>query len=298
MKIRKFVAATAVACIAPLANADIGIATATPAGTNYPVGEDIRNFCAHLPIRNVQSTGSLDNIDKLLTDRNVQFGIVQQDALNFRKITQPEAMKKIVMVFPFFSSYMHLVATEQSGIKSLADLAGKRVHIGPQGSGTWTTSQMTKALTGIEWQDFEERPADGIKALLDGERDAMFFVAGMPIKTYIDLGAEVKNKIRLVDVRHPDLSDFYEEITVPARTYPWHDGEVKTYGVRNVLATYNYATTSAQKVISDVATCIVQKLPELKKEGHPAWQEIDPTALNLVKWPVHPAARRAVNAAK
>lgn len=278
-----------------------GIASATPNGTNYPMVEDIRAVCSKpgAEITNVQTNGTLDNIAMVYGDPRAQFGIAQLDGLKYQQGQDPKMMERIQVVFPFFSVEVHLITKDGSPITDFSQLAGKRVIEGPEGSGTWVSVQVIKALTGMKWQGFYASQADGMKALMAGQADAMFIVAGKPVKIIQDtLGA------RVISLKHPKLDGFnlYTKALIPGGTYPGTKQTVNTYKVDNALITYAFKS-ERQAEIGGLVTCIAKNL-ELLQTGfnaangtkfHPKWRDVDPTDINRISWPVHPAAKAAIN---
>lgn len=290
--------------------APVGIASGQPSGTNWPMVEDIKVACSNpaSPISNNISNGSIDNIGMVYNDRTTQYGVSQEDALVYQKGVDPKMMDNIVMVFPFFSTEIHLLVRADSPIRSLADLQGRRVNEGPDGSGTWVTTQVIKGLTGLQFAPGAYTllgQKDGLAAVQSGAADAMFVVAGMPVTML-----ETARNVRLVPLTHPALDGFkyYTRTTIPSNGV-YNAGvmggqSVPTYKVRNGLITYNYKN-QYQKEISELVTCITRKLPDLKagrggsgKDGsaHPKWRDVNPFDIDLLAWPVHPTAAKAIKA--
>lgn len=286
-----------VAFIAWLAHASayaspVGIASGQPSGTNYPMAQDIARVCSttQAPITNVQSDGSLDNLAKVYGDKNVQYGIVQTDALLYQKGVDPKMMDRIQMVFPFFSSEIHLLVTANSNIHSLADLQGKRVDEDVEGSGSWVSVQVIKSLTGYRWTAVNLQQAQGLQAVQGGQVDAMFVNAGRPVSMLANAQG-----VRLVSISNPKLDDFglYTKSTIPSGSYPFQQQSVQTYKTGNVLVTYAFKN-QYQKEIGDLVSCVMHKLPELQQSGHPKWKNVDPTDIERIQWQVHPSALAAI----
>jgi TRAP transporter TAXI family solute receptor len=274
--------------------APVGIASGQTAGTNWPMAEDIKKVCStpDAPIHNVLSDGSLDNIMKIYSDKSTQYGIVQTDALVYQQGIDKRMMDRIVMVFPFFSTEIHLIAKDGSSIKSLADLAGKKVVEGPEGSGTWVTVQVIKSLTGVKWTPLNMSQKDGTNAVANGGVDAEFIVAGAPVSVIRDTKG-----IKLVPLNNPGLDKFelYTKTMIPSGMYPNIKGTVQTYKVDNVLATYAFKN-QYQKEISDLVTCITRNVEKMQTSAgfHPKWKDVDPMDIDRIKWASHPAAVAAI----
>lgn len=277
--------------------AQVGIASGNPTGTNYPMVEDIIKVCStpSATIHNVVSDGSLDNIAKISIDKSTQYGIFQADAGEYMKGQDPKMMERILMVFPFFSTEMHLVSKEGSNITSLASLAGKRVVEGPEGSGTWVSAQVIKSLTGIKWTPILASQQAGFDMVLAGTADAEFIVAGAPVKLL-----QTGKGFKLVPMSHPALDSFglYTKALIPSGMYPSSKGTVSTYKVDNILGTYAYKS-QYQTEIRALVTCLAKNVDKLQTgaEFHPKWRDVDITDIERIKWTPHPAAVQAIKKA-
>jgi TRAP transporter TAXI family solute receptor len=275
---------------------DIGIASGAPTGTNYPMGDDIARVCStpKMPIHNVESEGFLDNIFKIYSDKNTQYGMVTADAAVYQQGIDPKMMDRIVMVFPFFSADMHLLVREDSPLNTLADLQGKRVVEGPDGSGTWVSVQVIKSLTGMDWKGQTASQKDGLNAVLSGKADAEWIVAGYPV----DMLSKLPKGIKLISVTHPKLDGFkmYTKTMISSGSYPFQKKSVSTYKVDSFLATYAYQNQYQQE-IGDLVTCITKNIDVLRKTGHAKWKDVDPLDINRIQWPAHKAAVAAIKRA-
>lgn len=271
-----------------------GIASGQKTGTNWPMTEDIVKTCTSdkYPLRNNITNGTLDNINKVYVDPNSQFGIAQVDGLIAQKKVDPKMMSRILTVFPFFSVEVHAIAADGSKINSLADLQGKRVVEGPEGSGTNITVQLIKEYTGITWETVPGNlsQADGLKAVQTGAADVEFIVAGQPISVLTNAKG-----IKLIPLSHPkiDATGNYTKAQLPTGTYPWQKNSVSTYKVDNALITFAYKN-QYQKEIGDLVTCITKNMDNLQATGHPKWRDVDPLDIDRIKWPSHPAAVAAI----
>jgi len=276
------------------AHADtVGIASGQPTGTNYPMAQDIVNKCSTptSPIKNIVSDGSLDNLAKVYGDKNVQYGIVQADALVYQQGVDPKMMDRIQMVFPFFSSEIHLIVKDNAKINSLTDLQGKRVDESAEGSGTWVSVQVIKQLTGLNWNAAHNQQAAALQALTNGQVDAIFISAGRPVTML----TKVPSGLKLVSITNPKLDAFglYTKSTIPSGSYPFQNQSVQTYKTGNVLVTYAFKN-QYQKEIAGLVSCVTRNLADLQKNGHPKWRDVDPMDIERIKWQSHPAAVAAI----
>lgn len=277
--------------LAGSAFADMGIATGSTSGSYYRLASEIQSTCkSKVGIKVVESAGSLSNIERIISDPQVQYGIVQLDALVYKKLQDDAVTKKIKMVFPFYKEEIHIVG--RTGITNFSQLAGRKVAIGAQGSGNWVTSQIIASKTNIKWTPVEVAPNDGITQLANGSVDAVVVVGGKPYPALRDLGPFATGKIQLISLQHPTLDGFYSKAMIPEGIYPWQKTPVQTYAVQSILATYDYKSPVMQKDIGNMVSCTINNLNKLQATGHPKWREVDPSDLKKVNWPVHPAALR------
>jgi uncharacterized protein len=84
--------------------------------------------------------------------------------------------QRLVMWFPY--GQYHILSYADSGIKTLADLKGKKVFLGPPGGGAWTAAYgIVKAATGLDAKegDYESVKASWSSAV-QGFQDRQFDV--------------------------------------------------------------------------------------------------------------------------
>jgi TRAP transporter TAXI family solute receptor len=142
---------------------------------------------------------------------------------------------------------MQVVTTAASGIRSMADLRGKRISTGAPASATELFAFRLIAAAGLDRErDFRARerlsPAESTNAIRDGKLDAYFFVSGVPTSAITDLAATPGTTIQLVD--HADLHQrivaengpvYFPEV-IPANTYPGQRADNQQLSVANILA--------------------------------------------------------------
>ena len=170
----------------------INIATGGTAGTYYPIGGAIAEVLNKNGMNaSAQSTGaSVANIN-MLKDKQVELAIVQNDityyAVNgeemFKDSGKVENLNGIASLYPETCQF---VVREDSGIKSIADLKGKRVAVGAAGSGAEANARQILEAYGLTYNDIEEQFlsfAEGAYAIKDGTVDAAFVTAGYRFKT-------------------------------------------------------------------------------------------------------------------
>lgn len=141
-----------------------------------------------------------------------------------------------------YSNYTHVIAKDGSGIKTIADLKGKRVSVGAANSGTEIIANRILEAYAIDpAKDFSRERlgvADSANRLRDGGLDAFFWSGGLPTSQITDLA----NATKIVFVEHTDsvkkMADkygpFYFNLTLPKNTYK-NEADITVAGVANLL---------------------------------------------------------------
>ncbi len=267
------------------------IMTGGAKGTYIQVGRDLARLGAECgqTLNVVESAGSLENFAGVRNRRNTQFGIVQSDILEYLKIFEandPElqqAVRGVRIMFPLYNEEIHLLAKKE--IATARDLAGRKVAIGVQDSGTFLTASL---VLGILRVDNAERltidTAEALEKLLSGEIDAFFYVAGAPAALFADPRITA-DAFHLVPLDEPALKATYLPAMLAPQTYPFQQQAVETVAVKAVLMTFDYDVKKnayhreSCKAVADFSNLLLTNLASLKSEGHPKWKSVDLTDL-------------------
>jgi len=233
----------------------VTIGTGAITGVYYPAGGAIcrllnRGRKEHGIRCFVESTGgSIYNI-YALRDGELAFGIVQSDwQYNAYKgegvFDDGPPFENLRSVFSLHSEMFTVAARPGSGIRTFADLKGKKVNVGNPGSGMRAIMQEMMELMGWSKSSFTEtnelKPADAAKALCDGKIDAMVFAAGHPNGLIQEITAGCG--ATLVPVQGPQVDTllqkypYYARTAIPGGMYKGNGQNVATFGVKATLVT-------------------------------------------------------------
>lgn len=286
----------------------IGMPTGSSGGTYYPMALDIAWLTAPngVSIQVKNSLGSLDNIRRMASTENAGISLVQSDVIEFLNSTpsriNKSVLKNLRLVFPLYNEEVHLLA--RGDIRTVEDLANKRVAVGKVGSGTYVTSNniLNKLdINVIRLPDLS--PEDAYQGLLLGKLDAVFFVGGKPI-SYIDGLLEMKRdealsryakEIHVVPLEDARLDDSYAKASITPGDYQSADGtarltdvEVPTVAVKAILVSYNFSKDKSSAYyrlrcdqVDQINTIVRENLPLLvsggtgSKQFHPKWSDVD-----------------------
>ncbi len=151
----------------------VSISSGSPGSGNQSISSQIKLSAENVEqidvIDNYNSQGSQQNLQRLL-NKEVDFAIVQLDVAS-------AAMKagKVKTLLVLTQEYLHIVTKEDSDIKSLADLEGKRVIVGALGSGIYFTSKRIFEASNLTIKEIKSNE-DRLKKLINGEIDAFVYV--------------------------------------------------------------------------------------------------------------------------
>ncbi len=257
----------------------MGIVTGGLKGTYYQFGLNLEQLVEQNGIKlNVaNSNGSVENVFAVYKRPNTQMGIVQSDVLAFvAKVQTDPALKKIAkkikMIFPLYNEEVHILG--RGDIVDFDDLEGKRVAIGQEGSGTYLTAKLLFEVSDIKPAAMLTIGADeALPRLKAGEIDALFYVAGYPVKLF-DEQVTKEDGLALIPISNKSIIEFYPKTEIPAGTYAWQDKAVQCVAVKAVLVSYDFRMGNCQNV-GRFANILEDNIDLLRATGHPKWKSVD-----------------------
>lgn len=247
----------------------LNIATGGTAGTYYPLGGAL----AELLNQNIkgmnasaQSTGaSVANVN-MLKDGSVDIAFIQNDiayyAANGKEMFKDNKVENIRGIAALYPETVQFVTTADKGIKSIADLKGKKVAVGASGSGAEANARQILGAYGLTYDDIDVQYlsfGEAADALKDGNVDVGVVVAGFPTAAIQDLAANKSAALVNIDAEHADKLmkqyPYFTKITVPKGTYPGQEEDVSTVAVKCVIVT-------TDKLSDDLSEQIVKAIYE------------------------------------
>jgi TRAP transporter TAXI family solute receptor len=269
--------ALALAMTAPALAADVGIITGSEKGTYYQFGLNLQKLMKSngINVTVTPSKGSVENVFAVYQRPATQLGIVQSDVLAFvaRVETDPvlkRIAKKIKMVFPLYNEEVHILGRN---IAEFDDLADKRVAVGREGSGTYLTARLMFKVSEIEPKEMVPIDTDqALAALKAGQIDAMFYVAGAPVKLFTE-GVTQADGLGLVPIANKNVTEFYPGAELPAGTYAWQSRPLSTVAVKSVLISFDFRRLDCENV-GRFAQILAGNMGWLVDNGHPKWKSV------------------------
>ena len=299
----------AVALVIPAALAQqrrlVTIASGWVVGVYYPLAGAMSRIVYKVKDLNlratVESSGASVANAQLIGTGDAEFALLQNDiafyAYNGVTLSafKDKPIKNMGAVFTIYPELVHAVVTKASGVKTVRDLKGKKVVLGPQGSGTEANALQLLEAYGLQESDVKAERIDAAAAadqLKDGRVDAAFFTTGMGSAVILD--TFISGKVALVTVDGAEAEamkkkyPFYTSVKVPANTYK-DQAEATTVAVMAMMVA---RSDLPEDLVYKFTKAIFDDLKQFH-EAHSAAKSLTlETALAGNPIPLHPGAAR------
>lgn len=295
------------------------IGTGGTSGTYYPIGGLIANAISNPPgsracddggscgapglvATAVASNGSVGNVNAI-NGGALEAGFSQSDVAYWAQTgtglweKQP-AVEKLRLIANLYPESIHLVAREDAGIKSVADLKGMRVSLDEPGSGTLVDAKIILEAFGLTEGDIKPeylKPSQAADRMRDSAMDAFFFVGGYPAGAIAELASQ--HDVIMVPITGPEVDKlrekytFFAADTFPAGTYKGQEADVPTLSVGAQLVT---SADQSDDLIYNITKALYNdNTQKLLAAGHSKGKLITlESATQGAGIPFHPGAER------
>lgn len=280
----------------------INILTGGTSGVYYPLGVAIgKIYSDKIPNvkTQVQATkASVENLILLQQGRG-ELAFALGDSLKAAWEGDEEAgfkskLDKLRTLGAIYPNYIQIVATSDSGIKTLADLKGKSLSVGAPKSGTELNSRAILSAAGMTYKNIgkvEYLPfAESVDLMKNRQLNATLQSAGLGVASLKDLSTSTEITVVSVPKAIVDkIGPPFVPAMIPANTYTGQDKDVPTAAVVNYLVT---SSAVSDDLAYQMTSLIFESLPELVN-AHAAGKEIRlETAATGSPVPLHPGAIR------
>ncbi len=285
----------------------ISIGTGGVTGVYYPTGGAICRLVNkgrkdHGIRCSAESTGgSIYNINTIKAGE-LEFGVAQSDWQyhafhGTSKFEESGKFEKLRAVFSVHPEPVTIIAHDDSGIKNVTDLKGKRVNIGNPGSGTRGTWEVMEGALGWQRTDLklaaEMKSAETGAAVCDGKIDAYFWLVGHP--SALTQESLASCAAHLVHATGPEIDKlvadkpYYRTATIPAGMYN-NKEDINTFGVG---ATFVTSADVPEDVVYVVVKAVFENFDQFKKL-HPAFANLKPEEMvkDSLSAPLHDGAAK------
>jgi TRAP transporter TAXI family solute receptor len=282
----------------------VSIASGWVTGVYYPLAGAISRI-AHEKLDDikitVESSGASVANAKLIASGEADLAILQNDiafyALKGVKPMFEAPVANIMGLMSLYPEHCQIQARKDANIKTPADLKGKRVAVGPLGSGTEQNAMQILEAYGLKFDDLSKverlSATESADYLKDNRIDAAFYTVGVGASAIVDTAVMLDTVIVPIDAAHAETLKkkypFYSEATVPAGIYKGVDKDVPTVAVLAILVTKKELE---EDIVYRITKAIFENINRIET-AHAKGKEVKlEKALNGMPIPIHPGAAK------
>jgi TRAP transporter TAXI family solute receptor len=277
------------------------LGTASVGGTYFVYGQAWASLVGDkigVPINTQQTQGPNQNLI-LVQTKSIELGmttmgVALQGWEGKGDWTKGQKMPDIRALFPMYDTPFQIMTLKRSGITSAAQLAGKRVGVGPRAGTPGTYYPLMFQALGIPNVTIRNgQGSDMSSQLADGLIDAYAFAAGLPVASFSE--AEATNEVNFFTFTPDEVEKLkkafpeFSAAEIPAKTYRSMAEAQQTVGLFNFAVIHReMPDTLAYSIVK-----AVHENHEAMVRGHNAAKET--TVENVSKngfLPFHPGAAR------
>jgi len=281
----------------------VNVLTGGQSGVYYPMGVALSQIFAK-DIPNARATAqvtkaSAENLNLLQAGRG-ELALALADSVSDAWKGEAEAgfpkkLDKLRGLSATYNNYIQIVANADSGIKTLADLKGKRISVGAAKSGTELNARAIFKAAGLAYSDMakvEYLPfGESVELMKNRQLDATLQSAGLGVASIRDLATAVKIVVIPVpaDVVAKVGDAAYQPAMIPANTYGGQTEAVATAAIPNFLVTHSGVSDD---VAYRMAKAMYDNIDTLYAAHNAAKSIKRENAIKGMPVPLHPGAER------
>jgi TRAP transporter TAXI family solute receptor len=258
------------------------------------LGQELKSRYPAITLTAVPTAGSVENLG-LIRSGNVDMALAQADVTERDRAqvtsgTAPQAVAQL------YEDYLQAIVRSSAPMQQFADLEGRRVSVGPSGSGVAAISEILVAAAGLEGRILllHLRLKDALAGLTSGSVDAIVWSGGVPTPAIADLNAVLP--LRMLDLGNlaepmSRLSGYpYLVRRVPSGGYVTTPG-LNSVGIPDMLLC---RPDTPADLVSATVNVLATDAPQLMPPTIRGLQYLDPPSMiQTGSVPLHPGAVKA-----
>jgi len=225
----------------------------------------------------IVTRGPTENVNDLLYLKGIDAAIINSDSLEEYKSQVPQIQQRITYILALFSSELHIFVRPE--IRSLQDLAGKKVNFNTQGTAAAFSGPLIFSRLGIDVDKMFIQHPVALEQMKRGEVSAVVFITSKPIDAFLKGRWEPGFKFLPVSY-DSKFEDYYLPTSITSTDYPnlIANGErVETIAVPTILVAYNWRNnTDRYRRIARFVDNLFNRIDKLQAPGFDAkWKDIN-----------------------
>ena len=271
------------------------IVTGSERGTYVEIGRDLAKWAAapaDIDLEVLPSKGSTENVSRLRYEPGVKLALVQSDvyqgmldAARGGNASAAQLIRPLRVVMPLYAEEIYFVTRADSQMKFIHHLKGKRINVGPLGSGTaLSATTLYNLMFGEPLPESNATYLSNEEALVkltvDRSVDVVVIVAGQPAKLFVDMKPEARQFIKFLRldekaVESTRATKTYFPAAIHSVSYPtWIREDIPTLTVQALLVTYDFGTKDARRNLTRFSKSLCANFGNLQMQGHPKWKQV------------------------
>lgn len=281
----------------------VNVLTGGSSGVYYPLGVAMSQLYGKaLPKAKIQvqaTKASVENLNLLERGRG-EIGFALADSVSdawtgVADAGFPKPLKNIRAIGAIYPNYIHIVVRADSGIRTLADLKGKRISVGAPKSGTELNARAVFAAAGLKYTDFSKTEflpySESVELMKNRQLDATLQSSGLGMAAFRDLSTTIPVIFIPVpaDVVARIGNPAYQASSLPAKTYTGQDAAVSTVAISNILVTHSKVP---EATAYEMTKQLYDNIAQLGNTHNAAKSIVLADATSGLPIPLHPGAER------
>ncbi|WFU22810.1 TAXI family TRAP transporter solute-binding subunit [Bradyrhizobium sp. CB1717] len=277
----------------------VGFVTGSPQCTEFAIAQDIATTLAGgqetgprgqvaLRVLPIVGNGGVRNVLDVLTLAGADVAIapvVLVDRLRETK-TFGDISDRLTYIVPLHIEEFHLLA--RADIRSLAELSGKRVNLGDEGSAGAILGREVLNHLGVKIIESSLGPEAALDGLRKGDLSAALLVSGKPVSVLTQVSQLDRIHILPIPYFKELLQQDYLPSTLRHKDYPnliAAEASVDTIAIKSALFAYNWPRGNERfRLLEFFVQTLFTRFPEFLGDAHhPKWREVN-LAAQLPGW--------------
>lgn len=225
-----------------------------------------------------------------------RLAIAHYDALQDAR--QGNAAERLQVVMPLYTEELHFIVRADSPLRFIHQIEGRRINIGPaQSGGALTAATLYERMFG---QPMPRAPGSllgpdaALAQLLAGDIDVMVVVEAQPSAWLAGLPPQTASSLKLLALdRNSGASRKALRSFLPASVRAGGADTPSLAVMSFLVAADSRGDTAADERIAGFARSLCDSLPQLRRDGHPKWRDVQPALKVDVGWPYAASAEAA-----